>query len=445
VRAVLIAVVVALPLVAAADAPRGMKINAPTLVPRKLELLPAEPSSRLIFVKRCPAAGCIVRFGPADDSRSDVSQIAEGTRTIGAFTQSDAVWTAMMACVRATYAPFNIGVTDVDPGNVPHYEHLVGGRPQDLRSDLGNGVGGVAPFSCGEIPNAISYTFDVWGPDPDSLCYVVAQETAHAFGLEHEMNNLDPLTYLSGPFPKRFQAADVPCGEFSNRPCDCGGSTQNSYEHILGMFGPGVPTAPSVTIQSPTSGKQVQPHFVTKVEAIDDVAIDRVELYIDGTKVAETQSTPYHLTAPELPLGPHTVEARAFDVQGTPGSTQIDVELGPPCTASKGCEGDDVCVNGGCVAGPGTPGGLGNFCQANTECLSNQCVSDTAGESFCVETCETAQSGSCPSGFSCLQTTATTGVCWPVEASGCCSTGGSPAGPILLGVGLLALVLRRRR
>ena len=104
-----------------------------------------------------------------------------------------------------------------------------------------------------------------------------------------------------------------------------------------------------------------------------------------------------------------------------------------------------MCVNGGCVAGPGTPGGLGNFCQANTECLSNQCVSDTTGDSFCVESCETSQAGSCPSGFGCLQTTATTGVCWPVEESGCCSTGGSPAGPILLGLGLLALVLRRRR
>jgi len=437
--------IAALPAAALADRPRPTKINAPVLVPRTARLLaPLDPSSRLIYVKRCPETGCVVRFGPADDSRSDISSIAQGTRTIGQFSQGDAVWEAMMTCVRATYAPFNIGVTDTDPGNVAHYEHLVGGRSTDLRSDFGPGVGGVSPFTCEEIPNAISFTFDVWGPDPDSLCYVVAQETAHAFGLEHEMNNKDPLTYLSGPFPKRFQAADAPCGEFADRACECGGSSQNSYLHILGMFGPGVPTAPTVTIRSPTAGKQVQPHFVTKVDAIDDVAVDRVELHIDGTKVAETTIAPYRLIAPDLAEGLHTVEARGFDVQGTPGSTTIEVDLGPPCTASKGCEGDDVCVMGGCVAGPGAPGGLGNFCQANTECLSNHCVEDSAGDSFCVEDCDLT-AGSCPSGFLCVQATDASGVCWPSEDTGCCDTSGSSSGPALLGLGVLALVLRPRR
>ncbi|HEU0032340.1 MAG TPA: Ig-like domain-containing protein [Kofleriaceae bacterium] len=433
--------------IAHADRPRPTKIDLPTLTPRDATarlVTPLEPSSRLIYVKRCGDGTCTVHFGTDDDSRTDTSSIAEGTRTIGAYRQGDAVWNEMMACVRATYAPFNIGVTDVDPGNVPHYEHLVGGDPSDLRSDLGNGVGGVSPFTCGEIPNAISYTFDVWGPSPLELCYVVAQETAHAFGLEHEMNNLDPLTYLTGPFPKRFQATDTPCGEFQNRPCDCGGSTQNSYNHIVTMFGPGIPTAPTVAIDSPASGKTVQPHFVTKVTATDDVAIDRVELYIDGTKVAEAKTQPYWLVAPDLPEGPHTVEARAFDVQGTPASATTDVLLGPPCTASKGCSGGEVCVNGGCVAGPDTPGGLGDTCQGATECLSNQCVADTEGNKFCVESCDLSP-GSCPTDFICLQSGAASGVCWPSEDTGCCDSSGSGTGPALLGLGVLALVLAPRR
>src|SRR5689334_5748445 len=66
------------------------------------------PSSRIIFVRRCPIAGCVVKFGPADDSRSDISQISDGDRVIGAFTQGDAVWNAMMDCIKATYAPFDI-------------------------------------------------------------------------------------------------------------------------------------------------------------------------------------------------------------------------------------------------------------------------------------------------------------------------------------------------
>jgi hypothetical protein len=449
---VLVALIASAPAVASADlatAPetlRPTKIDVGPLVPRKPGVLPAEPSSRLIYVQRCPETGCVVRFGPTDDSRTNTSQIAEGIRTIGRFRQSDAVWDAMMSCVRATYAPFDILVTDVDPGNVPHYKNIVGGRPQDLRSDFEPGVGGVAPFRCAEIPNAISYTFDVWGPDSNVLCYVVAQETAHAFGLEHEMNNRDPLTYLTGPFPKRFQADDAPCGEYQNRPCQCGGTTQNSYEHILAMFGPGVPTAPSVEIRAPASGKKVQPGFIVKIAAEDDVAVDRVELHIDGALVGETRTEPYRIAAPlDLPLGPHVVEAVAYDIQGTPGSSRIDVELGPPCTAASGCEGTDVCVMGGCVAGPDQPGGLGNFCQVDRECLSDLCAASTNGERFCVEACDVALAGSCPSGFSCIAA-GDGGICWPAEGGGCCDAGGSRGLPAaLLGFGVVVLVLRSRR
>jgi hypothetical protein len=401
----------------------------------------------LIYVHRCPLEGCVVREGQ-DDSRTDTSSIASGTRTIGAFTRGDAVWQQVMDCVRATYAPFNIGVTDIDPGAVPHFEHIVGGRPTDLDPGL-SGAGGVSPFTCGEIPNAITYTFDIWGSNAAVICGVVAQETAHAFGLEHELNPSDPLTYLNGPYPKRFQATDTECGEFEARPCDCGGSTQNSYEYIVSMFGPGIPTAPSVAIASPSANKQVQPHFVTRVEATDDVAIDKVELLVDGNVVAETREAPYKIVAPDLPEGPHTIEARAYDVQGTPAtSAPVAIELGPPCTAATGCSGDDVCVMGGCLPGPEVSGGLGHTCQANTECLSGQCLTDSnSGDHFCVEGCDLAVAGSCPSGFSCIAA-GPTGVCWPDEVSGCCDTGvrnRTPVGAMLLGLGLVVLVLRRRR
>jgi hypothetical protein len=431
-----LAALAALAAPAAAERPRPMKIDvAPLAVPPV-----AEASSRLIYMHRCPPSGCIVTQGP-DDSRIDRSMIAQGTRTIGEFKQGDAVWNALMTCMRATYAPFNIGVTDQPPGSVPHYEHIVGGRPTQLRDDI-NGAGGVAPFTCAEIPNAISYTFDVYGPDAEQLCWTAAQETAHAFGLEHEVNQLDPLTYLGGP-PKRFQAADSMCGEFAPRACECGNATQNTYMHLLGLFGPGVPTAPMVRIKAPASGKRVQPHFVTKIDASDDVAVGRVELYIDGAKAGEAKAAPYWIAAPDLAEGPHTVEARAFDVQGTPASTTIDVDLGPPCTASKGCEGDDVCVMGGCVPGPDAPGGLGGYCAKDIECQSLTCVEASNGKA-CVEACDLSP-GSCPHGFFCLEDGAGSGVCWQAEGSGCCDAGGRPAGPVLLGAGVLALVLRRRR
>jgi hypothetical protein len=424
---------------ARAERPQALTIDVPVLTPKAGTI-----SSRLIYMRRCPPVGCVVRAGN-DDSRTDTSMIADGQRTIGAFTQSDAVWQQVMSCVRATYAPFNIGVTDVDPGLTPHYEHIVGGRPTDLRGDIG-GAGGVSPFTCDEIPNAITYTFDVYGPDADSLCWTAAQETAHAFGLEHEYNAADPMTYLPGPLPKRFQAADSPCGTFQAATCQCtGGATQSSYMRILDLFGPGAPTPPTVEIRSPTSGQKVQPHFTVKVRATDDVAIDRVELWIDGenTNVSSQAPPQYPVSAPDLPQGAHSVEVRAYDVQGTPASATIDVMLGPPCTASNGCSGADVCVMGQCVPGPDVPGGLGSFCQANTECLSQQCVSDSTGHMACVEPCE-VRAGTCPENFSCIQG-GEAGVCWQTGQAGCCDAGGQPTGPLLLGLGVVALVLRRRR
>jgi hypothetical protein len=440
-RAAVLVLLVAAP--AAAEPRRGTVID---IGRRDAALVPAEPSSRLIYMHRCPAIGCAVTQGDDDDSRTNTSSIAEGSRVIGEFKQTQAVWDALMACMRKTYAPFDIGITDVDPGSVPHYEHMLGGVPGDLRSDIMN-AGGVAPFDCAEIPNAITYTFDVYGPDPDQLCWTAAQETAHAFGLEHETNPLDPMSYLGGAVPnKRFQFAEAQCGEFAPRACRCGGTTmQSSYLKIVALFGPGAPTAPEVEIRAPSSGKRVQPHFVTKIDAIDDIAIDRVELYIDGMLAGEARVPPYWIAAPDgFDHGPHTVEARAFDVQGTPASTMIDVELGPPCTASKGCDRADACVGGVCVPGPDTAGGLGSFCTANTECLSNRCQSASDGNQACVEVCELT-SGSCPSGFFCLADGAGAGVCWRSDDTGCCAAGARPGGSLLLGLGVLAALRRRRR
>ncbi len=431
----------------AVASPRPMKIDLPTLQPRAQQLaVPAEPSSRLIYIRRCPDTGCILQPGSEDDSRQDISSLAMGTVTIGPFTRGDAVWNAMMDCVRATYAPFNIGVTDVDPGNVPHYEHIVGGHNNDLRNDI-PGAGGVSPFTCNDIPNAITFTFDVWGNNANQICAVVAQETAHAFGLEHELNNADPMTYLNGPLPKRFQAADASCGEYDARPCDCSSGMQNSYEYLLAMLGPGAPTPPSVSITSPSANKKVQPHFITHVDATDDVAVEHVELIVDGNMVASTTEAPYELVAPDLPEGMHTLEAKAFDVQGTPATSEpVAIDLGPPCTAAAGCEGTDVCVMGLCVAGPDAPGGLGVFCQADTECLSHHCVTDGAsGEAYCVEGCDLS-AGSCPNDFECVATGASNGVCWPNASGGCCDAGGHGGpGAMLLGLGVMTLVFRRRR
>ncbi len=430
---------------AAAERPRPVLVRTD-----KSKVLPpvaaGAPSSRLIYMHRCPQQGCVIRPG-MNNSTADTSSIPDQQVTLTKFRQSDAVWTALMKCMRETYAPFNIGVIDVDPGNVPHYENIVGGKATELSGDLA-GAGGVSPFTCDEIPNAISFTFDVYGPDADALCWTAAQETAHAFGLEHEYNAADPMTYLAGgPSKKRFQAMASPCGEYQAQTCECTDQpTQSSYQMILDLFGPGAPTAPTISITAPTVGTQVQPRFVARVKAFDDVAIDRVEMWIDGQNTGASSSTPpYTVIAPDtIEPGPHTLELKAFDVQGTPASAVVEIEMGPPCTASKGCTGVDVCVMGVCVPGPEQAGGLGSFCTANTECISGKCIQDSSsGSMACVESCD-GSSGSCPEDFSCIQA-GSDGVCWHTPDGGCCDASGNPTGPLVLAGGVLLVAMRRRR
>ena len=79
-----------------------------------------------------------------------------------------------------------------------------------------------------------------------------------------------------------------------------------------------------------------------------------------------------------------------------------------------------------------------------TDCASWLCASDN-GSRYCVESCKPGQ---CPSGFGCRDDGMNGGVCWPGydEGAGCAAGGGnSPISAAGLGLGFLALLLRRRQ
>ncbi len=425
--------------------PRGTYI----LVPKQERALAAGPSSRIIYLKRCPSGGCVVHFGTVDDSLTQTSTLPDGAdKTIGAFNEGDQVWSDLVDCVRTTYSPFNVTVTDVDPGStVPHFENIVGGQPTDLNAGLTGGVAGVAPFNCGEIANGISYTFDVVGPDAATLCWTAAQETAHVFGLDHEYLQPDPMTYITGGLPKRFQDEAGPCGTFSQgQNCVCPNrATQNSYLMIVGLFGPGAPIVPVVDFTRPTDGKTVQPGFSITITATSIIKIDHVDFYIDGTLAGTVTQEPWTFQPDTLDLGDHTIEVHATDVQGTPGVASETVTMAPPCTPDKGCSNGDVCVMGLCIPGPTDPGGLGAQCTSNDQCVTMQCVNGGDPLMYCGAPCDPKNGASCPHSFTCAADGQGGGSCYPApDSGGCCNAGGSPRSALVL-AGVVALALMRRR
>src|SRR5690606_7201447 len=163
------------------------------VVPEELAPAATSHTSDIIYLNRC-VGGCTITPGK-ENSRTNTSSIAGVTRTISEFKHDDAAWDAVVRCVRDIYEPYAIEITDEDPGNQPHFEAIVAGMPEELGRETS--IGGVAPYRCQIINDAISFSFANRYRDPQDICVTVAQETAHAFGLDHEFLCSDPMTYLS--------------------------------------------------------------------------------------------------------------------------------------------------------------------------------------------------------------------------------------------------------
>ena len=105
-----------------------------------------------------------------------------------------------------------------------------------------------------------------------------------------------------------------------------------------------------------------------------------------------------------------------------------------------------VCFSGKCIAEPFQGGGFGATCAAPGECETGQCASGPGG-TLCTATCDAGQAADCPGGFTCLAAEgAAQGLCWPEDLvdGGCCDASGNGAPTMLLGMGLVALLWRRK-
>ena len=90
--------------------------------------LPTPPSalvnSHVLYLNNCRPNGCTVTSGTTD-SRTDHSDIAHGHLSALA---SNVSWDSVKSCITTIMAPFNITVTDVDPGTAEHFEIMIGKR-----------------------------------------------------------------------------------------------------------------------------------------------------------------------------------------------------------------------------------------------------------------------------------------------------------------------------
>jgi uncharacterized protein (TIGR03382 family) len=327
---------------------------------------PALAQSRIIYLNH---NGVTLRPGD-DDSRTQHSSIINSAVSVPAWNTSATTWQATLACFQEIWSRFDVTVTDVDPGNVPHMEAVFGGSPQDI--GMPSGVGGVSPFTtdCGIIENSIVFTFtDVFPDDARTVCEVMSQEVAHSYGLDHELLASDPMTYLQYNGDREFRDQTVSCGEYSSRQCGINGSVcranQNSVQLLMQRAGTADAVPPTLMITAPQDGANVSAGFEVDATASDNVAVTGATLYVDGAVAAMTTGAgPFTFsTDPGLTDGAHAVKVEVTDGKNKQSQT-VNVAIGNGGGSGSG-SGSGSGGGGGGGGGGDDDGGAHSGCSAS--------------------------------------------------------------------------------
>jgi hypothetical protein len=270
----------------------------------------------------------------ANNSQANTTTLVDQMSTIAGWSVDDAGWAETVACVRAMWSHFDIEITDVDPGTTPHIQVHIGGSPTSI--GFPPKIGGVSPMAidCSIVEHSIVFVFPQnLRNDPQTICEVVGQEVGHSYGLDHELEPSDPMTYLSFIGDRTFQDKTASCGESSPRPCGIGGHTcranQNSFRLLLDRLGaPGSDhDPPTLAITTPRDGDTVEPGFSVIASATDDVGVDRITLYIDGDAVISDQHELALSTDPSLPAGRHELLIEVADAADNTTIRRLAVDV----------------------------------------------------------------------------------------------------------------------
>jgi MYXO-CTERM domain-containing protein len=442
---------------------------------------PAASISTTIYLERC-IGGCVVHKG-ANDARTNTSMIPmTDTSPIGEFRNSlgqtgsdaDAEWGQLVLCMREVYSPYNVVVTDVKPTSGQGYhEAMIAGSPGDI--GLTSDILGVAPLAsdCRAIDDVMSFTFasnhpkNPQGSYIPNICWTAAQESAHAFGLDHEYSFTgnrsacnDPMTYRNDcGGEKFFRNEAASCGETAVRACKCG-ATQNSHLKLVSVFGAGTPITrkPTISLTVPADGGGLLGRVIA-ASAGAQRGVARVEVHFNGFKWGEVpgvafqldgQPDPstYSLPVPAgLPDSIVDVKTVAFDdLEIATESAVVTVTKGAPCQTADTCANGQKCEAGKCFWDPPV-GELGASCSYLQFCKSMLCQG-TKDQQICTQSCVPTSTDSCPEGFSCVMSGTASGVCFFSSSGGCCSVDRGGSGWVVhcgFAAAVLGFLFRRRR
>ena len=398
---------------------------------------PYAAAARVVWLNR---AGGTYTGSP--NTNAATNAVSTGIFGSGSFTippmSSQFDWTALVACVKVHYKPYNVRFVETEPTSGKYVQAVVGGTGDEL--GRGQGLLGIAAADnfCGVTEAGIAFSFSEAhqgiSRQNEELCATVAHEIGHVLSLEHEILSQDTMSYIpiSQSNTKSFVNAESTCGTEPGQTsaCTCpptsAGKT-NSGKRLLAALGarPTETVAPTITLDSPKANASVGPSFTVTATAKDNMAMESVALFVNGQeRGTDDMADPgdkYAINAVNLPEGEHEIIMQATDTSGNTARTApIKVTVAKQAT--------------------------GGSCLGNTDCKGNLCADDGT-QKFCTEAC-TIENDTCPGGFDCVAV-GTNFVCnFSADDGGgaCgCQSGSGGGSAAMLGAFFIGAILMRKR
>jgi len=184
------------------------------------------------------------RFGGAylhglvDDATQNQSVAIDVARALPAFPGDDVAWGDLTACIRTALAPFDVAVTETDPGLVQHLELVF---TDAYWGDVA--VTHVFPSSC-RTGNQIEFIFGAALSTPTRGCQVAMDGLAEMIAqLGPSENCLDFTSPSTDCGIRSFIAVDAACVDPATNlaapcRCDANATTQNSFNALDVLFHP---------------------------------------------------------------------------------------------------------------------------------------------------------------------------------------------------------------
>ncbi|WP_375764752.1 Ig-like domain-containing protein [Archangium gephyra] len=159
-------------------------------------------------------------------------------------------------------------------------------------------------------------------------------------------------TDYSSPYSASWNTVAEPTGPYAltTRAYDASGNVEVSPPVNVTVVRD--TSAPTVAITSPSAGTTVRGNVTVQASATDDSQVSRVELYVDGSLIGTSTSSPYAISwnPSSVANGDHTLTAKAHDVYGNVGTSPgvtvtVSKDVTPP-TASVTTPAEGVTVTG---------------------------------------------------------------------------------------------------